>query len=56
MFDVPTRDMFHNELVNNPEFGFQKQKCQKTKGRNKRHPVVKDLNDGSVFDSGKLTR
>ena len=46
MFDIPMRNMFHNELVTLI--------LGSRKGR-KRNQVVKDLNDSSVFDSGKLT-
>ena len=55
MFDIPVRTEKHvSQPACNPEFGFQQQKCHKTKGR-KRNPVVKDLNDSSVFVSGKPT-
>ena len=55
VFDIPVRTEKHvSQPACNPEFGFQQQKCHKTKGR-KRNPVVKDLNDSSVFVSGKLT-
>ena len=52
MFDIPMRNMSHNELVK-LSLG-SRNKNVETKGR-KRNPAVKDLNDSSVFVSGKLT-
>ena len=53
MFDIPMRNMFHNELVT-LSLGSRNKNVIKQKGR-KRNPVVKDLNDRSFFVSGKLT-
>ena len=52
MFDIPMRNMSHNELVT-LSLG-SRNKNVETKGR-KRNPAVKDLNDSPVFVSGKLT-
>ena len=53
MFDIRMRNVFHNELAT-MSLGSRNKNVIKTKGR-KRNPVVKDLNDSSVFVSGKLT-
>ena len=52
MFDIRMRNMSHNELVT-LSLG-SRNKNVETKGR-KRNPAVKDLNNSSVFVSGKLT-